>query len=352
MFAYRKIKIFKMIIKQFRSQFLLYSVLTAITFVLFVACDNTSEEEEDLVGNWIELSDLDGVPRSDAVVFTIGSKAYVGAGYDGADRLTDFWEYDPSKNSWKEIAEFPGVARNGAIAFGTDTKGYVGTGYDGTNKLKDFWEYNPTTDTWTQKADFAGSERYGAIAFSINNKGYVGSGFDGDILKDLWQYDPSTDSWKRKTSMAGDKRKDAVAFVMNDKGYVVTGIDNGTFVNDFVVYDPATDSWTENQKISNATDESFDDDYTSITGTSKVAFVIGDKAYLVGGSGSVAGTVWEYDPLTDLWELKTDLEGSARIEAVGFAFGTRGYITTGRSSSYYFDDIWGFDPFSEYNKYD
>ena len=71
------------------------------------------------------------------------------------------------------------VARNGAVGFGTDTKGYIGTGYDGVNKLNDFYEYDPVADTWSQISDFGGSARFGAVAFAINNSGYVGTGYDG-----------------------------------------------------------------------------------------------------------------------------------------------------------------------------
>ena len=55
-------------------------LILAVPF--FSSCD---DEEEVLVGNWVELSDFDGLPRADAAGFVIGSKAYVGTGYDGDD---------------------------------------------------------------------------------------------------------------------------------------------------------------------------------------------------------------------------------------------------------------------------
>jgi len=325
-------------------------VIIATLPICMVSCDE--EEDDELLGNWTELSDFEGVPRSDAVGFSVSTKGYVGLGYDGEDRLTDFWEYDAEKNTWMQKADFLGVARSGAVGFGTDTKGYLGTGYDGKNKLNDFWEYDPQNNTWTQKADFGGSARYGAVAFSINNMGYIGTGYDGFYLKDFWQYDPQNNTWTQKVSLGGSKRRDAVGFVIGGKGYVCTGLDNGSYEDDFWEYDPALDSWTKKRSISNATSESFDDDYASITGSSKVVFVSGYRAFLVGGSGSISSTVWEYDQTTDLWEEKTGFEGTARIEAVAFSVNEKGFITTGRSSSYYFDDIWTFDPDVEYNEYD
>ena len=322
-------------------------ILGALSLLLVSGCsDDDDDDSEDLVGNWVERSDFEGVPRSDAVAFTIGDKAYVGTGYDGSERLNDFWEYDPARNNWTRKADFPGVARNGAVGFGTDEKGYVGTGYDGTNRLNDFYEYDPAADAWTKIEDFGGSARYGAVAFAINGKGYVGTGDDGNFLKDFWEYNPGTGAWTSLISLEGKKRRDAVAFVIDGKGYVCTGINNGSYEDDFWVYDPATGDWDKLRDIANNADDSdYDDDYTTITGINKVAFSVGGKGYVVTGGKGTTGTVaWEYNPDTDLWLERTSLEATSRIEAVGFAIGDLGYVTTGRNSSYYFDDLWAFEP--------
>ena len=313
-----------------------------------VGCDDDDDDDEERIGNWVELSDFEGKPRTDAVSFTIGEKAYVGTGYDGDERLNDFWEYDHNYDQWTRKDDFPGIARNGAVGFGTDSKGYIGSGYDGVNKLKDFWEYDPSNNSWIKVADFGGTERYGAIAFAINNKGYVGTGYDDNALKDFWEYNPNNDTWSQVFSLGGGKRRDAAAFVIDDKAYVCTGIDNGSYENDFWVYDPALNSWSDLRHISNVSDDDdFDDEYSSIIGIDKVGFSINGKGYLATGGTSAGTTVWEYDPTTDLWEIKTDLEATGRIGAVGFAIGETGYLTTGRNSSYYLDDLWGFKPDNE-----
>ncbi len=347
MFAARNICVME------KNKFGLVYLLFAGIFVFTVACGDDDDDDEDLVGNWIQLSDFDGMPRADAVGFSIGNKGYVGTGYTGEKRLNDFWEYNPERNTWMQRADFPGVARNGAVGCGTDTKGYIGTGYNGRNKLNDFWEYDPETNTWTQKADFGGSARYGAIAIAINNKCYIGTGYDGYYLKDFWEYDPASDVWTMKTSLGGGKRRDAAGFSLNGKGYICTGIDNGVYKTDFWEYDPLTDSWTKKNAIADVSDEDFDDDYTTIKGINKVAFAVNGKGYIaMGGEGTAGSIVWEYDPVTDLWEQKTTFEGSGRIDAVAFVVGSRAYVTTGRNGSYYFDDLWAFDPDSEYNEDD
>jgi N-acetylneuraminic acid mutarotase len=317
------------------------ALVLILTMPFFYSCNNG---DVALVGNWIRLSDFDGIPRSDAVGFSIGNKGYLGTGYDGDDRHTDFWEYDVTRNSWTQKADIPGVARNGAIGFGTDTKGYLGLGYDGKNKLKDFYEYDPASNTWTQKADFGGTARYGAVAMTISNKGFVGTGYDGVYLKDIWQYDPSNDTWTQKASIGGSKRRDAACFVINGKGYILTGIDNGSYLTDFWEYDPGADLWAKKRAIDNLSDESYDDKYSTIKGICKVGFTVNGKGYLATGGQTTGIETWEYNPSTDLWIEKTSFEGTIRQDAVGFGIATRGYILTGKSSSYYFDDIWGFDP--------
>ncbi len=329
-----------------------FKLLFLLTLIIFSINSCESTKDEELIGNWILLSDFDGLARSDAIAFSIGNKGYLGTGFDGEDRLSDFWEYDPDKNSWTKKADFPGVARNGAVGFGTDSKGYIGTGYDGKNKLNDFWEYDPSANTWSRKADFGGSARYSAVGMAINNKGYIGTGFDGNYQKDFWEYDPETDVWTQKTSFGGSKRKDAACFVINGKGYITTGMDNGNYQTDFYEYDPATDIWTKKRAISNVSDETYDDKYTSIIGIYKVGLTIGSKGYLITGGQSTGTDVWEYDTLTDLWTKKTSFEGSSRADAVGFTIGESGYIATGKSGSYYLDDLWSFSPSATYNEYD
>ena len=306
----------------------------------------------DLVGNWVELSDFDGLPRAEAVGFAIGSKGYMGTGYDGDEFHNDFWEYDPAKNSWTQKADFPGAARSQAVGFATDTKGYIGTGWEGKNRLKDFYEFNPSTNVWTKKADFGGSARRSAVAMSINNKGYVGTGDSVSNFKDFWEYDPASDIWTKKSSIGGSKRTNAACFVINGKGFVACGIDNGEYLTDIWQFDPGADSWTKKRAIANISDETYDDDYSTIKGTGKVGFTINGKGYLATGGQTTGVEVWEYDPGTDLWIEKTNFEGTIRSDAVGFSIAARGYLTTGKSGSVYLDDIWGFDPDAVLNEND
>ena len=75
-------------INHFKNMRLLTSLFLLLTLCVFTSCDS----EEVRLGNWIRQSDFDGTGRTGAVAFTIDGKAYVGTGFDGLNRLNDFWQ--------------------------------------------------------------------------------------------------------------------------------------------------------------------------------------------------------------------------------------------------------------------
>jgi len=130
---------------------------------------------------------------------------------------------------------------------------------------------------------------------------------------------------------------------------VVTGSNSGSYLNDFWAYDPATNAWTEKRKITDVSDDEYDDDYGGdIPRANAAVFVMNNQAYITSGSRSgVISTVWQYSINDDLWQQKTNFEGAAREGLIGFALNNRGYITTGNNSSFRFDDLWEFLPDAE-----
>jgi N-acetylneuraminic acid mutarotase len=321
-------------------------VILLATLLVPPGCNN---EDETVYGDWVKVSDFDGVARSDAASFSIGEKGYVIGGYDGKNRLSDVWEYNAGQDYWTQKAAFPGAARNTATAFSLEGKGYLGTGYDGDAYLQDFWEYDPETNVWTRRADFGGSARSGAVSFSVDGYGYLGTGYDGNFLKDIWKYDPATDTWTQIVSVGGSKRNCATAFVHDSKAYIVCGVNNGSYITDFWRYDPQSGTWTKMRDIANKSDEDYDDDY-NIARSNALAMIIGDRIFITcGESGSLRADTWEYHPATDTWEATTDFEGTTRTGAVTIHTASRAFVLTGRSSTYRFDDMWEFLPDAEYD---
>ena len=316
-----------------------------ITSLLIGSCSGDDDNEDR--GNWVERSVFDGIPRSNAISFTIDNMGYMGTGYDGDDYLSDFWAYDIDGNYWSQKASFPGTPRSSASGFKINDKGYLGVGYDGDNELSDFWEYDSNSNLWSQKSDFGGGVRRATVGFGINNYGFIGTGYDGDNdKKDFWKYDPTTDEWSELVGYGGNKRKDAITFIIGDKVYLGTGISNGIYQDDFWEFDSLSETWTKKNDLD------YEDDYRVLR-SNAVGFSIGNLGYIVGGYNLGAlGSVWEYSPGLDTWEEITPLEATFRQDAVSFSNNNRAYVLLGRTGSLYLDDNYELFPQEYYNEDD
>ncbi|HKR05797.1 MAG TPA: T9SS type A sorting domain-containing protein [Bacteroidia bacterium] len=88
---------------------------------------------------------------------------------------------------------------------------------------------------------------------------------------------------------------------------------------------------------------------TSMSGMARmgaVGFSIGTKGYIgTGGNfnSSEYNDFWEYDSATDSWTQKADFGGAPRYRATGFAVASEGYIGTGSGSGQY-NDFWVYNP--------
>ncbi|BDD06591.1 Kelch repeat-containing protein [Aureibacter tunicatorum] len=317
-------------------------LLLSLAILTFASCSSSDDE----YGDWWMVADFSGYARGSGVGFTINDVAYIGLGYNPnirtnlpnvspENRLNDFYRFNPGNQAWEQVADFPGDHRQEAVAFVIGDKAYVGLGYNGYDVLNDFYEYDPNLNTWKQVADFPSTGRRGAIAFSLNDKGYVGAGYDQSAnMNDMYSYDPNSNQWNTEASLF-KKVRDPFVFVVSNKAYVGGGQNNGLLV-DFYEFDGST--WTKKDDL--------DDENDYLTREKASTFVINDKAYVIGGI-SPAGTnseVWEFNTTNNSWDRLAAFEGSARYGAIGFAVGSFGYIVTGQSSSYYFDDSWAFDP--------
>ena len=273
---------------------------------------------------WVQKANFGGTGRVNAVAFTIGSKGYVGTGYDGSPKQ-DFWEYDINTNLWTQKANITGI-RYQAVGFSIGTKGYIGTGYNDVSELNSFYEYDPTLNTWTAKANFGGGNRRIAFGFSINGKGYIGGGYDGSSQRqDMWEYDPNLNTWTVKANYGGGNGQGQQSFVIANKAYVGTGNINGvTYSKVIYEYNPSLNSWTQKS------------DYGGTAHSAGVAFSIGNKGYI--GTGSTAGPnideFWEYDPNKNNWTQKANFGGGIRYSAFAFQTESKGYIGAGFNAGF------------------
>jgi len=290
-----------------------------------------------------------GGVRYGAASFSIGSKVYIGLGYNDGDwPIRDFWEWDRETNIWTRKADFPGSSTGIAVSFSIGKKGYIGFGNDfNTNGFtNEFWEYNPGENKWTQKVSFP-SSRGMAVGFSIGTKGYIGTGFKDtysasgysiQTYQDFWEWDQETNLWTRKADFGGIARSGSVGFSIGNKGYIGTGSgDDNKLLKDFWEWDQATNVWTKRA------------DFGGSARSGAIGFSIGSKGYIgtgYGGNNNLFNDFWEWDQATNLWTKKADFGGLPRNAAVGLSVGGKGYIgtgVTGVNPDYAFQDFWEWD---------
>jgi len=239
---------------------------------------------------------------------------------------------------WMARASFPGVSRAKATAFTIGSKIYVLGGVTNSSAiLDDFWEYDITLNTWTQKPNFPGPERYGAVSFVIGNKGYVATGGnDFGNLDDMWEYNPSTGLWLQKTGMpAGsaqheNQRTEAFSFVIGNKAYIGGGT-GWVFMPNSTVSIAFFDLWEYDPVFDSWTSKSDIPDFTGRNMSIGVA--VNNKGY-VGLGCNVDQNInhhsfWEYDPLTDNWTSKSDFPTNFTTDAGAFELNSELYVVGG-----------------------
>ncbi|MBL7807026.1 MAG: hypothetical protein JNN28_04390 [Saprospiraceae bacterium] len=262
---------------------------------------------------------------SNTATFTINNQIYVGGGFLNK---TGFWQFNPVTETWTGEAAIiePMRGLNGLVGFPINDIGYFGTGTylsGGTFiHTKSFWSFSKPNG-WQQMPDFPGEARAAAVGFGLMGMGFIGL---GDIqtgkTRDFWGYNPSTNSWFSIPDFPGGDRTEALAFVIGDKAYVGFGVDqNNTGIPDLYEFDPAK----------------LDNPWTKITGgatpparRSGFVFVIGNSAYIGGGSGN-PGDLWKFTPnASEKWVKFGNLPMGTLSFSTGVSLGDRGMVVGGR----------------------
>jgi N-acetylneuraminic acid mutarotase len=284
---------------------------------------------------WETKASFPGPHRNTSISFVINGKAYVGTGITGNTLYDDIWEYDFATDIWTQKANFPGGGRRSACAFSINGKGYITKGMNWSGAYDDIWEYDPTNDTWLQKTGNPANGVYGAACFTIGTKAYIYGGQDGssNYRSDFWEYDMLTDVWALKFAPVDNpldsRRADGLGFTINGKGYLIAGLrkepqSNSPFNCTSVwEYDPTTNVWT------------IKSNFSTISRIHTTGFVLNGKGYLMTGSfsNSDLNDVWEYNASSNTWVQKLNVGTTGRYAAVAFASTTNGYLLFGNGST-------------------
>lgn len=177
-------------------------------------------------------------------------------------------------------------------------------------------------NTWLQKSNIPNPTNafnegyYGAIGFSMNGYGYVGLGFGGGEYNStvIWRYDQKTNSWTGVAPFPGASRIFASAFVIGDKAYVGGGSNESANYKDFWMYNPSSDSWS---RIAD-----FPYGFSKGVGLSS-----GGNGYITTRNSDA--NFWKYDPERNEWTqmstLPVESSDRRRVDS-GFELNGKLYI--------------------------
>jgi gliding motility-associated-like protein len=272
---------------------------------------------------WVQKANVGSFNRYASMGFNLNGKGYVGCGYTGSVGTNDFWEYDTLTNVWTQKANYNGGLIWAGHGFSIGSKGYFTLGTSGSLFPSSLNEYDPVANTWTPKAAFPTTGRQDLYAYSINNDGYVVGGWrSGNYYNEQYKYSQATNSWVQVASRPGTPRDGIRGFVLNGKAYVGTGQNSGTIYNDMSCYNPATNTWTAIPNVPGP------------NRNSAVGFTFSGKGFFGLGNNNSTNSytdIYEYNDVLNTWTLlPITFPGLGTSYSVGFSFGARGYITTGR----------------------
>jgi len=227
------------------------------------------------------------------------------------------------QNDWTQKVNFPGTARSYDVAFSIGHYGFVGVGWcSGNNYYTDFYKYNTRTNSWSPIANYPGNGQYGCSACTIEGKGYVGLGWDLANFKDFWRYDTATNTWTQMATFPGKARYSSFPFVIGHKAYFVGGSQNGPpYFNDVWVYDAHQNTWTQLNNYPGGDVESY------------ISFAIGNHGYAGDGyyNPGCYSTMYEYDTASDTWTTIAPIPAAYSVAGNPgiFCLGSRAYVVSG-----------------------
>ncbi len=200
-------------------------------------------------------------PRSYHTCVAVGKFLYIFGGFDGVARKNDFYCFNTGispprtrvdTQEWRQIItnDIPPSPRDRHTAVCHDSSMFIFGGFDGLNKLNDFYEFNTDTNTW-QEIICSGhgatpSARHSHACVVYEDSMYVFGGFDGSCKNDLHRFNFTTNVWTTVSSAQSHPPKPrylASATIYKDAMFIIGGHDESHALNDFFAFNFQNEQW-------------------------------------------------------------------------------------------------------------
>ncbi|CAN0009206.1 unnamed protein product, partial [Phaeothamnion confervicola] len=244
--------------------------------------------------------------RSLHVAAVLNDSIYVFGGYDGSNRVNDFYEFSIPTRVWTLVpaAGRPPSPRDRHTGVVHGNSFYVFAGFDGTQRVNDFFEFSFATKQWAPvqaSAGVAPSPRHSHAAVVYGNSMFVFGGYDGSYRSDFHEFDLESRVWTA-VGAAGRvprARYRATCVVHGTCLYLFGGHDGTRHLNDVHVFDFEPRVWVTLNT----------EGPPPIPRDSHVAVIHGKSMYVFGGSTGSA--------MNDFHELRLDVCKWSPVQALG-----------------------------------
>ena len=225
-------------------------------------CTGTQKSPIKNHWSWVSVIDSTGkppCPRSLHIGVVLPPCLYIFGGYDGSQRTNDFYRFNFLQNVWLQIqspldkSQPSPRDRHTAVIY--DKCLYIFGGYDGLNRVNDFYEFNTETNQWTEIVpsllNNPPTPRHSHSAVVYNGSMYVFAGYDGLYKNDFHKYNFTTKTWNmiKDSNPSAENwpkpRYRTSCVVFKDKMFMFGGHDGTRQLNDFYFFDFNHEIWTQ-----------------------------------------------------------------------------------------------------------
>ncbi|DAZ95611.1 TPA: hypothetical protein N0F65_000094 [Lagenidium giganteum] len=235
---------------------------------------------------------------------------YVFGGYDGSNRVNDFYEFNFSRRHWSVVLAMgvPPSPRDRHVAVVYKDSFYIFAGFDGSSRVNDFIEYNFLTQKWSAVVVNAGmppTPRHSHAAVVYDKSMYCFGGYDGSYRNDFHEFNFGKDPDDRgfqsgtwtlvaATGRVPRPRYRSSLVVHKHSCILFGGHDGSRHLNDVHVFNFSLRSWSSLVA----------DGPAPVARDSHVAVIHANSMYIFGGStGSAMNDFYELNLDTNSWQV-------------------------------------------------